>query len=175
MKKVLLFSKVLILTLVMSLSAHGQYTGSFPDVAGSKSVLASDSVAGFEPAKAVDGSLATYASIPGDAPAWIQIDLGSYHKIDGFGLVIPNADELPGAISFQSGPFGTWWSTSRTVTISDAGTFSYNISTKDSVRYVRLYMTAKDPLASITEIYVYGEEMTLPLPPTAFTAENISH
>lgn len=175
MKKTLLFCKLLILLLSVSIAASGQYEGGNPNVAAFKFVFASDSVTGFDPVNAVDNSLVTYTTIPGDAPQWIQINLGTYHDIDGFGVVIPNADELPEAITFQSSVYGSWWSNLRNVIISAPGTFTFDLDDRDSVKFVRLYITDKHPYTSITEIYVYGNEMTAPAsPPMAQPATNIS-
>jgi hypothetical protein len=165
----------LILLLSVSISALGQYTGGNPNVAAFKFAFASDSVAGFGSVNAVDNSLVTYATIPGDAPQWLQINLGTYHTIDGFGLVIPNADELPEAITFQSSVYGSWWSNLRNIDISAPGTYTFDLDDRDSVKYIRLYISDKHPYTSITEVYVYGVEMTPPAsPPMAQPPTNIT-
>jgi hypothetical protein len=174
MKRLELFSKMLILLLSISTFAIGQYTGSHPDVAFSKPVLATDSVAGHEPGYAVDDSVATYCIIPGDAPAWIQIDLRTDHYIDGYGLILPDADELPGEYIFQVSANGSTWTDLGTETITLDDSYSYDVSSPDPIRYVRIYMTTKDPNASFAEIYVYGYEAIPPDPPVALPAINIT-
>ncbi len=165
---------MLILFLAVSAVAIGQYTGSNANIATSKLVVASDSVAGFEPGKAVDGSLLGYCAIPGIAPAWVQIDLGAYHYIDGYGMILPNAGELPKEYFFQVSADASTWTDLGTETITTDDTYGYDVVSPDPIRYVRIYMTDKDTWASFTEIYVYGYEMAPPIPPIADPATNIT-
>ncbi len=152
----------------------GQYTGSNPNVAFGKTLLATDSITGYEPGMAVDSSLVTYCAIPGDAPAWLQINLGGYYYIDGYGMILPNAGELPGQFIFQVSEDGSDWTDLGTQTIASSGTYSYDVISPDPIRYVRFYITAKDALASFSEIYVFGYPETPPDPPVAQPATNIT-
>jgi hypothetical protein len=173
MKKSLLLFNVWILLLSVPFLVAGQYTGSNPNVAAFKSVLASDSVAGFEPAKAVDTLLTGYCKIPGAAPAWLQIDLGAYHYIDGYAMILPNTGELPTDFTFQASLDGIDWTDLGSQSITTPDTYSYDVSSPDPIRYVRIYMTAKDDPASFTEVYVYGEEILPPPRPLAKEAINV--
>jgi len=176
MKKLLLFCQFLILLLSVSITISGQYTGGNPNVAFFKTVITSDTVLGYEPGKAVDNSMVGYCAIPGEAPEWLKIDLGAYHNIDGFGMIITNSDELPGEITFQSSVYGSWWSNLKNIFITTAGTYNFDINDRDSVRYVRIYISKKDVLASFTEVYIYWYEMDPQSPPPmALPATNITH
>ena len=166
----ILFSGLLLFSVVLK----GQYTGSNPDVAYGKLVLAADSIAGFEPSKAVDGLLGTYCAVPGAAPAWLDIDLAEFYNIDGFGLILPNSGELPDEFSFQVSENGTDWLEVAGFTVSESGDYSYDIDLEDAIRFVRIYMTSKDIPASISEIYVFGSELLAPPAPSALPATNIT-
>jgi len=174
MKKILLLSKVLILLLAVSTVAIGQYTGTYPNIATGSMVVASDSLAGFEPGNAVDGSQATYASIPGGAPAWIQIDLRKAYNIDGFGMTLPNDTQVPRGYIFQTSVDGATWTDRFTGTATKDSTYNYDVFASDAIKHVRIYMTSKDALASFTEIYVYGEEEVIPAAPVSLPATNVT-
>jgi hypothetical protein len=176
MKKIFYLSVALVLLVTMSQQGFGQYTGSFPNVAAFKTALSSDTLAGFEPDSAVDTILTSYATIPGGPPAWLQIDLGSFHYVNGFGFSIPATvpDQLPRAITLQRSIQQTWWTYVTEVSIESAGTYSYDIELQDSVRYIRFLITDKDALASFAEVYIYGEAMLAPTPPIAWPAQGIT-
>ncbi len=165
MKKILLFSNVLFFLLALSFSASGIYTGTNPNVAAFKTVLASDSVsvpAGNEPGKAVDTLLTTYCKIPGTDPAWIQIDLGGYYYVDGYAIVLPYSDQLPTDYIFQVSEDGATWTDVDNQNISTLGTYSFDVVSPDPVMFVRIYMNTRHDPASFTEILVYGEELLTP-------------
>ncbi len=174
MKKIMLLSKVLILLLSISTVAIGQYTGTNPNIATGSLAVASDSLAGFEPGKAVDGSQATYASIPGGAPAWIQLDLRKAFNIDGFGMTLPNDTEVPRGYIFQASEDGSTWTDLFTGTATKDSTYSYDVVVSDAIMHVRIYMTSKDAMASFTEIYVYGVEEVIPAPPVSLPATAVT-
>ncbi len=174
MKNMLRFNKILILLLAVSATAFAQYTGTNPNVAGGKVVAASDSIAGFKPGNAVDGSLATLASIPGGAGAWIQINLGKYHNIDGYGMVLPIGTELPKTFKLQVSANGTTWTDLVTQSVTQDSTFSADLDSPDPIKFVRILMSAKDARATFAQIYVYGKELPKPATPTATLATNVT-
>ena len=174
MKNMTRFNKILILLLAVSATAFSQYTGSNPNVAGGKVVVASDSINGFSPGNAVDGSLATFASIPGGAGAWIQINLGTFHYIDGYGMVLPNGAELPGTFKVQVSADEGAWTDLATQSVGQDSTFSADLDSPDPIKFVRILMSAKDDPATFAQIYVYGEEMAKPDKPTATEASEIT-
>lgn len=166
----------MILLLALSVASIGQYTGSNPNVALSKLVTASDSISGtgVEPGKAVDGSAATHCEIPGVAPQWIVIDLGKFYRIDGYGMDLPDPDELPLTYTFQGSTDGSVWTDLGGDTYTSDGPYAYNLTLSDPYRYVRINMTDKDVPASFGEIYVYGEELLPPVTPLAVEPSNIT-
>ena len=173
MRRILLFSHLLILMLAFSISASGQYSGTNPNVAAFKAVVANDSVAGFEPAKAVDTLLTTYAKFPGAAPDWVQVDLGGYFNIDGYAIILPNAGELPTDYTFQVSEDGTDWTDLDVQNITVPGTYSFDVVAPDPIMFVRIYMTTRDDTVSFTEIRVFGEEFLPPERPLAKEATNV--
>lgn len=174
MKKLLLLNNLLVLLLLTSISAMGQYTGGNPDVAASKPATAMDSIAGFEPSKAVDGLPDTYCSLAGDAPVWLQVDLGSFHYIDGYGLILPDENELPLTYTIQGSVNGSYFTNIKDGSISTADDVYENLTWPGDYRYVRINITEKDDLASITEFYVYGEETVTPTAPYNKPATNVT-
>lgn len=170
MRKLLHFNAIIILLFAVILSAAGQYTGTNPDVATLKKAFASDSVIGFEPDKAVDGLPGTYHAIPNGPPSWFMIDLGTFHYIDGYGMVLPTTGQLPLAYTFQGSENGSEWYDLSTGTSISGGIEGYDFQNPDVYRFVRLNITAKDALASITEFYVFGYEILAPDAPLAFEA-----
>ncbi len=174
MKKLIFLCKTIVLTLVLTVAAAGQYTGSNSNIAAFKLATATDSVVGNGPSKAVDTLLTTYCAVPGTAPVWIQIDLGKAYLIDGFGMILSNPAELPGDIIFQASPDGTTWLDLENVTVTGTGTFTYDLTYPDIYNFVRFYITSKDALASFTELHVYGEEELPPVTPLALAATNVN-
>jgi hypothetical protein len=174
MKNLLFYPKFLIFLLFVSVYGYGQYTGSNPNVAALTTASSSDTLAGFEPDKAVDTLITGYCAIPGEAPAWLEIDLGGYYYIDGFGMVLPNSGELPTSVTVQRTYNNLFWSNLQNLTLDLPGPYHYDVNPQDSVRYVRFLITEKDPLASFTEVYVYGYEMAAPTPPFAYVATTIT-
>ncbi len=172
MRKLLHLNAIIILLFAVFISAAGQYTGTNPDVAVSKKAFASDSVIGFEPAKAVDGLPGTYSAIPNGPPSWYLIDLGSFHYIDGYGMDLPSSTELPLAYTLQGSADGTEWFVLGTGASIAGGIVGYDLLNPDVYRYVRLDITAKNALASITEFFVYGYEILPPSAPLALAATN---
>lgn len=168
------FNKILILLLAVSATAFGQYTGINPNVAGGQMVVASDSTVGSVPGNAVDGSLATFASIPGGGGAWIQINLGTFHYIDGYGMVLPDGDELPGTFTVQVSADAGAWTDLVTQSVGRDSTFSADLDSPDPIKFVRILMSASDDPATFAQIYVYGEEMAKPPIPTAIAATDIT-
>lgn len=170
--------KITAIFLFASTAAMGQYTGGYPNVASYKTATASETVAGFGPENAVDSLLTSYCSVTGAIPAWLQVDLASYHYIKGFEMVIPNAGELPRSVTFQVSADGTSWLGVRDVTVGAEGTYSYNVSTEPK-RYVRFYITDKDALATFADVKVYGQYVAPPnnvlsLPATNITTEGFT-
>ncbi|MEZ5070265.1 MAG: MBG domain-containing protein [Bacteroidales bacterium] len=174
MKKTLLLNAFVVLLLALTVQAMGQYTGSYPNVAISKLVVATDSMDAHKPRLAVDDDLLTYASIPGAAPGWLMINLGGYYYVDGFGFVLPNGGELVNDFIFQVSEDGDAWTDVTTETIAGTGTYNYTIAETDPVGFVRIYMTDKDANASFSEVYVYGSELPVPAAPNALAATNIT-
>lgn len=166
-----ILNKLIFLFLAVSTLSFGQYTGSNPNVALSKLVVASDSTDGFSPGNAVDGSAATLAKIPGGAGAWIQIDLGTYHYIDGYGMNLPVDGELPGTFMLQVSEDGGAWTNILTQSVGQDSSFSADIDNFDeAIKFVRIMMSAADDPASFAGISVFGEEMPKPAAPTALEA-----
>ncbi len=173
MKKNLLSIKLFVLFLLASSTAMGQYTGSFPNVAALKVATAMDSIAGFEPSKAVDNSLVTYCAIVDPVPAWLQIDLGSPHFIDGFGWDLPNDSELPKTYTIQGSLEGTVWRNVKDGVSTVSGPYDSDLKWPGDYQYIRVYITEKDARASFSEVYIFGEALELPTPPTARPATEI--
>ncbi|MEN8202365.1 MAG: YDG domain-containing protein [Bacteroidota bacterium] len=174
MEKSLHLNKVLILLLFVSVAAMGQYTGGGPNAATFKTATASATAPGLGPELAVDSSEATFCSITGTAPSWIMVDLGAMHYINGYGLIVPNATELPRSITLQTSEDGLSWIDIKDFSIAAEGTVSYNLPGLDPVQYVRFYITNKDTRASISEVLLYGYELLAPSAPVAEPATNIS-
>ncbi len=173
MKTTLHLNKLFILLLFVSISAMGQYTGGLPNVAAFKTATASASEVGFEPEKAVDTLLTTWCSVTGAAPGWLQVDLGSFHYIHGFGMILSNATELPRAVTFQTSEDGVTWIDIRDISADTAGTYNYDIIGLDAIRYIRYYITSKDARASFTEVMAYGYLIDPPGNPLTLPATNI--
>ena len=128
MKKTLLFITILGLLASYSFDANGQYTGSYDNVAAFKLATAMDSIPGFEPSKAVDTQLSTWVSLQGKAPVWLEIDLGTLTYVDGFGIDLPNAGELPTGYTFQSSLNRVHWIDVQDETVATPGTYEYDVS-----------------------------------------------
>lgn len=174
MKNMLRFYKTFILLLAISTTAFAQYSGTNPNVALGKVVMASDSVNGTSPGSAVDGSIATLASIPGGGGAWIQINLGIPHIIDGYGMALPSDTELPSTFKVQVSDDGASWTDLVTQSVGQDSTFSADLDSPEYIEFVRILMTSADDPATFAEIMVYGEEMPKPDRPTALDASNIT-
>lgn len=167
MRKLYLYSTLLIVFLGLSSLATGQYTGINPDVAFEKTGDANDSIIGFGPARALDGDPATYLSIPGDAPAWVSVDLEGFFLIDGFGFDIPTPMVTPMGFTFQVSSDGTTWTTLGGGSATLDGSYGYDVVSPEPIKFVKFDISDKDPVINITEIYVYGTELPLPNPPLA--------
>ena len=174
MKKPLLIFRFLVLLLSVSFIVNGQYTGTYDNIAAFKKANTLDSVPGFEPSKAVDTLLSTWAKIQGNVPVWLEIELGSYHYVDGFGMVLPNADELPTGIKFQTSLNRVHWVDRTRKTVTLPGTYDYYLGGPVIAKYVRFYITSKDNIASFSEVKVYGDVIVPPTPPMALPATNIT-
>lgn len=174
MKTTLLRNNLLILLLFISASVFGQYTGGSPNVATFKTATASATAAGQGPELAVDSSEITFCSITGAAPAWIMVDLGIPHYINGYGLIVPDANELPRSITMQGSEDGLTWIDVLSFNIGAEGTYSFNLPGLEPVQYVRYNITDKDALASISELLLFGYELRLPSAPVAQPATNNS-
>ncbi|MCP4313237.1 MAG: T9SS type A sorting domain-containing protein [Bacteroidetes bacterium] len=174
MKRTILKIKLLVLMLAIGTIAFGQYSGTYPNIAAFKTASVSDTVDLQGPELAVDTLLNTFGAVEGVAPAWLEVDLGAWYTIDGYGMILPDADELPTALSFEISVHGNWWTFLHETTVADLGDYGYDLNPYDSVRYVRFNITEMDPQVSFTEVMVYGDSMTAPTPPTAYAAENIT-
>lgn len=174
MEKRLHLNKLLIFLLFVSVSVMGQYTGGSPNAATFKTATASETAPGLGPELAVDSSDLTFCSITGAAPSWIMVDLGGMHYINGYGLVLPNATELPRAITLQVSEDGLTWSDITDFGIADAGTYTFNLPGLEPVQYMRYYITTKDTRASISEILFFGYELLTPGAPLAGPATNMT-
>jgi len=159
--------------LFVSVSAMGQYTGGFPNVATFKTATASASSPGFGPKLAVDSSVTTWCSVSGAAPAWIMVDLGVPHNIKGYGMILPNAGELPTSLTIQASADGISWMDIRSITVNDAGTYSYDVTNLVPVQYFRYSISTKDALASFAEIMLYGYEFRPPGTPLTLEATGV--
>jgi hypothetical protein len=175
MKRTLRNGYVIILLLSISFMVSGQYSGIHPDVAAGKIATSLDSIPGYEPSKAIDRMPETYCSLSGEVPVWIQVDLGQYHFMDGYGMDIPNVDELPLAYNVQGSLDGFFWVTIKTGVITEPGNFTSDLTYPGDYRYVRFEITDKDPLASVAEVYVFGYERVAPEPPLAQPASSIAY
>lgn len=173
MEKRLHLNILLTLLLFVSVSVMGQYTGGFPNVATFKTASASATAPGFGPELAVDSSETTWCSVTGAAPAWITVDLGALHNIKGFGMVLPNAGELPTGLTIQASEDGVDWRDIRTLSVTAEGTYSYDVINLVPVQYFRYNITAKDALASFAEIMLYGYELIPPGNPLTLEATGI--
>jgi len=175
MKNFMHFSKLVILMLSLSITAMGQYTGSYVNVAAFKVATAMDSITGFEPSKAVDNSLATYCAITDDAPAWLQVDLGTPYFIDGYGWDLPDAAELPKEYTIQGSLDGIAWRNIKISSTSVApGNYSNDLTLSGDYRYVRIYITDKDAQVSFSEVYLFGQVIVLTTPPVAQPASHVT-
>jgi len=163
---------LIIMLLALSMSAAAQYTGTNPNVAGLKKAFASDSVPGFEPGLAVDNLPGTMSSIPNGPPSWFMIDLGTFHYIDGYGMNLPNAGELPLTFALEGSADAAEWFPLSSGTSVTAGTIGFDLLNPDVYRYVRMNITAKHALATMAEFYVYGYELLPPGAPLAMAATN---
>jgi hypothetical protein len=131
--------------------------GTQPDanLAAGRPATASSTNAGFVPANATDGTVATYWESAGNAfPAWYQVDLGATYDVSRIVLRLPAG----------------WETRTQTVSVqggagSSACTFnpsSGNTATLDvpglRTRYVRITFTANTgwPAAQLAQIEVYG-------------------
>jgi len=173
MKKIALLSKFLVLLFLASVTAMGQYTGSNPNVAVDKSVLATDSTVGLEPRLAVDDNELTFASIPGAAPAWIRVDLGGGYIVDGDEIVLPTASVTPLSFTFEVSANGSAWTVAGGDVISSAGTHSYDVVPTETMVYARINMAAKDDPAQFAEIRVFGEVVPPPYAALALSASSV--
>lgn len=174
MKNMKLFSKMLVFFLAVSTASFGQYTGTNGNVALGKVIVATDSVTGFPPGNAVDGAPSTYCQIPGTAPAWIQINLEKFHYIDGYGVILPLATELPRSFILQVSADGATWTDLVTQSVSQDSMFTADLDAPDPIKFVRIYMTAKDDPAAFSEIVIFGDEMEIPERPISLAATNIT-
>lgn len=174
MRKINFLGSMVILILSVSVAAFGQYTGSNGNAALGKVIVASDSTTILPMSNAVDGDPATYCSVPGAAPAWVQIDLGAYYNIDGYGLILPIALELPTSFIVQVSEKGDVWTDLSTQTVSQDSMFTADLVSPDPIRFFRIYMTSKDDPASISEIVVFGDELEVPGYPIALAATNVT-
>ncbi|MFI6095629.1 glycosyl hydrolase family 8 [Lentzea sp. NPDC051213] len=146
------------LGLVLGLLVVGTTSASAADplVSQGKAVTASSvEGAGFEAAKAVDGSASSrWASAEGHDPEWIQVDLGSTHTISRVRL---NWETAYGrAYQVQTSPDGSAWSDVYSTGAGDGGVDDLTVS--GSGRYVRVLGTARGTAwgYSLWEFEVYG-------------------
>lgn len=173
MEKRLHHNILLTLLLFISVTVMGQYTGGFPNVATFKAASASATAPGFGPELAVDSSETTWCSVTGAAPGWIMVDLGAFYNVKGFGMILPDPDELPTALTIQASEDGISWMDIRSISVAAEGTYSYDISTLIPVQYFRYNITAKDALASFAELMIYGYEWLPPSTPRTLDATGI--
>ncbi|ANZ41937.1 hypothetical protein BBK82_44400 [Lentzea guizhouensis] len=136
-----------------------------PLVSAGKAVTASSiEGTGFEPAKAVDGSSSTrWASLEGQDPQWLRVDLGSAHAISRVRL----SWEAAYARSYrvQTSVDGAAWTDVYSTTSGDGGTDDLTVS--GSGQYVRVYGTARGTSYgySLWELEVYGAPSGTPPQP----------
>ncbi len=174
MKKFGLLGGMLILLLSVSTAAFGQYSGTSGNVASGKVVVATDSTGGLPMGNAVDGDPVTYCSVPGAAPAWIQVNLGVYHFINGYGMILPLDTQLPRSFIVQVSADGATWTDLVTQSVGQDSMFAADLDSPDPIKFFRIYMTSKDAIASISEIVVFGDEMEVPERPISLAATNIT-
>jgi endo-1,4-beta-D-glucanase Y len=157
--------------LVLGLLVVGVTSASAADplVSRGKAVTASSTEgAGFEAAKAVDGSTSTrWASAEGHDPEWLRVDLGSAHAISRVRLNWEAA--YARAYRVQTSPDGSVWTDVYSTSTGDGGTDDLTLS--GSGRYVRVYGTARATAYgySLWEFEVYGVAGGTTPPPTTTT------
>jgi len=167
------FYKLIALLLFVSFTAAGQYTGSHPNIAAFKSVSSTDTIIGFGADKAVDDTSTTWCTLLGTNPAWIQVDLGSFHYIYGFGMAFPNIIEQPASVLFQTSVDGSTWINILDVTMTGADTITHDVIGLEAMRYVRFLITPNGPVASLSQVMVYGKDIDPPGIPAVLEATNI--
>jgi len=173
MRKFSFFGSMLILLLSVSVAAFGQYTGSEGNAALGKVVVASDSTLGLPMSNAVDGNPATFCSVPGAAPAWMQVNLGAYYNIDGYGLMLPLGTALPSNFIVQVSGDGTTWTDLLTQGVSQDSMFTSDLDSPEPVQFFRIYMTSKHDPATISELIVFGDELEVPERPISLDPTNV--
>ncbi len=145
---------MVVFLVVASITAMGQYTGGYSNVAFGKTASASNYAGGYPPSDAVNGSGGLWCALT-NSPAWLMVDLGDSYYIDGYGFDSGNSSELPDNFTFQGSTNGSSWSNLHSGSASVAGNYRYNCSA-GYYRYVRIYATFSHTYGSITEFYVYG-------------------
>jgi endo-1,4-beta-D-glucanase Y len=157
--------------LVLGLLVAGVTSASAADplVSRGKAVTASSSEgAGFEAAKAVDGSTSTrWASVEGHDPEWLSVDLGSTHTVSRVKLNWEAA--YAKSYRVQTSSDGSAWTDVYSTSTGDGGTDDLTVS--GAGRYVRVYGTARGTAYgySLWELEVYGVDGGT-TPPTTTTS-----
>ncbi|WP_143591063.1 cellulase family glycosylhydrolase [Thermoactinospora rubra] len=123
---------------------------------GKPATASSIEAAGFEAAKAVDGTTSTrWASAEGHDPEWLRVDLGSTATITRVKLTWEAAYGM--AYRIQTSADGSTWTDIFSTSSGDGGTDDVTVS--GSGRYVRMYGTQRGtPYGySLWEFEVYGQ------------------
>ncbi|MEV0588133.1 discoidin domain-containing protein [Nonomuraea sp. NPDC050310] len=119
--------------------------------------------AGFEAGKAVDGDAATrWASLEGQDPQWLRVDLGSTAAITRVKLTWEAA--YAKAYTIQTSPDASTWTTVHTTTNGDGGTDDLTLNA--NARHIRVHGTQRaTPYGySLHEFQVYGTAGSTPSP-----------
>src|SRR5262249_11268504 len=104
------------------------------------SVTASSSAPGFEPARAMDGNLATSWRSAGAGAAWLQIDFGERREYGGL-TIEWEPDRFAGRYEVEVSDDGKTWTTARPVDAGNGGRDDLYLPESES-RYLRLKIPA---------------------------------
>ncbi len=130
-----------------------------PNLAFGKPVTSSASLPGEPATNAVDGSGAQWGS-GGDAPQWLEIDLGSVVEVGSVRLTVaqfPDGATVHQVYGGVTSPAATLLHTFDGVT-AEGDELVHEFVTPPSVRYLRVLTTASPSWVSWREVEVYGVE-----------------
>lgn len=132
------------------------------NIALRKSATASQSLAEGPPSKAVDGNKDTSWQSGGDAPQWVEIDLGRPYKIEGISLFVDQSPEgntthrILGKKN-DGDAFNELYVFSGNTAFGDELNHQFE-TPLESIRYIRVETTESPSWVSWQEIEVYGNQ-----------------